>query len=362
MLKIGIDARLYFQTGVGVYTRNLLHYLDKINPKGIKFIAYVLKKDIKKISQKNKNITFRGVNSKWHTFSEQTIFLKNILNDNLDLMHFTYFSYPILYPKKFIATVHDTTLLKFKTGKASTKSSFIYNFKYMIFKHVFKNQIKRSLSIITPTESVKKQLLNICPYLNKEKVTAIYEGVTYEYLKVKVNKNISDKYFLYVGTFYPHKNVENLLRAFSKLKTSIKLYLVGPDDFFLKKIENLITSLDLKSKIKIIRNVHSSELPDLYANAQALIHPSKSEGFGLPLIESAYFGTQIIASDIDVFAEILGSNYISFNPNDINDIREKLQYFIDNEPHFDYKGLLQKFSFEKMTIKTLDLYKKILKI
>lgn len=362
MLKIGIDARLYFQTGVGVYIRNLLHYLNIINPKDIKFIAYVLSKDLLKISKVNKNINFKGVNSKWHTFSEQTFFLRKILKDNLDLMHFTYFSYPILYPKKFISTVHDTTLLKFKTGKASTKSSYLYNFKYMIFKHVFKSQTKRSLSIITPTESVKKQLLKIYPYLSKDKVTTIYEGITYEYLKVKVNKNISDKYFLYIGTFYPHKNVESLLRAYSKVKTKIKLYLVGPDDFFLKKIENLITSLDLKSKTNIIRNAHSSELPNLYTNAQALIHPSKSEGFGLPLIESAYFGTQIIASDIDVFNEILQNKFVKFNPNDINDIKEKIDTFIHEKPSFDMKSLSSNFSFEKMTIKTLELYRKILKI
>src|SRR3989344_6867533 len=136
MKRIGIDARLYYQTGVGVYLRNLLYYLNKINPKNLRFIVHVLKKDYNKLNKEHSNISFKGVNARWHTFSEQTLFLFDILKDNLDLMHFTYFSFPVLYPKKYISTVHDTTPLNYKTGKASTKSTFIYNFKHSIFKQM----------------------------------------------------------------------------------------------------------------------------------------------------------------------------------------------------------------------------------
>ena len=41
MKKIGIDARLYSQTGVGTYLKNLLYYLEKNSPKGILFYIYL---------------------------------------------------------------------------------------------------------------------------------------------------------------------------------------------------------------------------------------------------------------------------------------------------------------------------------
>ena len=365
MKKIGIDARLYYQTGVGVYLRNLLYYLNKINSKDINFIVFVLKKDLNKITEKYKNLSFRGVNAKWHTFSEQCIFLADLLKDNLDLMHFTYFSYPILYPKKFISTIHDTTLLNYKTGKASTKSTFIYNFKHSIFKQMFYKQVSKSLIIITPTESVKKQIVKLVKDVDPKKIQPIYEGITREYLISSRNANKSASkinYFLYVGTFYPHKNVENLIKAYSKIKTDIKLYLVGPDDFFSKRIENLISSLKLQNKIKIFKKVSQNGLPEFYKNASALVHPSLSEGFGLPIVEAAYFGIPIIASKIDVFQEILENNYIGFDPNNIDDIKEKIEFFIRERPKFEYKNILNRYSFEKMTIKTLELYRKILKI
>ncbi|MEX1052367.1 MAG: glycosyltransferase family 1 protein [Patescibacteria group bacterium] len=365
MKKLGIDARLYYQTGVGVYLRNLLFYIDKIAPKNLQIIAYVLSSDVNKVRKVYKNITVRGVSSKWHTLSEQFIFLIALLKDRLDLMHFTYFSFPIFYNKKFISTIHDTTLLKHKTGKASTKSSVIYNLKHNIFRIVFYTQVKKSKKIITPTKYVKKQILDSVKGVDTDKIIPIYEGVTREYLevkKVKSNNKLKVKYFLYVGTFYPHKNVESLIKAYSKLKTDINLYLVGPDDFFSKKIIELISQLNLNNRVKIFKNIENKKLPDFYKNAIALIHPSKSEGFGLPIIEAAHFKIPIIASNIDVFKELLDNAFVSFDPYDLNDIENKISYFIKKRPSFNYKDRLKDFSFKKMSKKTLELYKDVLNI
>src|SRR4030043_350507 len=110
MKKIGIDARLYSQTGVGVYIRNLLYFLNQIETKEIIFYVYLLDQDFEKINFKNKNFIKKRANYYWHTFDEQTGFLKTLNKDNLDLMHFTYFGFPILYKKKYLATIHDLTL------------------------------------------------------------------------------------------------------------------------------------------------------------------------------------------------------------------------------------------------------------
>src|SRR3990167_4745149 len=111
MKKIGIDARLYRQTGVGTYLQNFLHYLDEQRLAKNLFYVYLMAEDFDKLTFRNKNIVKRKADFRWHTFSEQLGFLLLLYRDNLDLMHFTYFSYPILYLKKFVATAHDVTLL-----------------------------------------------------------------------------------------------------------------------------------------------------------------------------------------------------------------------------------------------------------
>ena len=363
MKKIGIDARLYFQTGVGTYLKNLIYYLEQKDLKNESFYIYLLAEDFDKVSIKNKNFIKRKVNYRWHTFGEQIGFALTLYLDRLDLMHFTYFSYPVLYFKKFIATVHDVTPLLFKTGKASTKNGFLYHIKHLFFRIILRCQIERAIKIITPTATVKKQLEDIYGEKISEKTFPIHEGVSYQMLEAKQNMKLSDKFsnfFIYVGNFYPHKNVESLVKSFEKIDKKYQLILLGPDDYFSSRILRCIDTSKLRENIFLLKN---STLPDLvffYKNALALIHPSLSEGFGLPLIEAAYFDCPIIASNIDVFKELLGDNYVSFNPNNIEDIAEKIKYFIDKKPKFNYKAIINKYSFIKMSDEILKIYKSVL--
>ena len=136
MKHIGIDARLLFQTGVGTYLQNLLHYLPLYIPQGVTFTIYCLPSDVSFIQKEFPQGRIHITNASWHSWAEQTNFLNCINSDNLDLMHFTYFGHPILYRRKYISTVHDVTPLLFKTGKASTKNPLIYTIKHLVFSYV----------------------------------------------------------------------------------------------------------------------------------------------------------------------------------------------------------------------------------
>lgn len=363
MKKIGIDARLYSQTGVGTYLKNLIYFLEKKDLKNKLVYIYLLPEDYKKLTFKNKNILKRKVYERWHTIGEQLGFAVKLYQDNLDLMHFTYFSYPIFYFRKFIATVHDVTPLLFKTGKASTKNKFIYDLKHLFFRLILRCQIVRAVRIITPTLTVKGQLEKIYGKKISNKISSIYEGVNYQIINSKENKSLGKKFedfFIYVGNFYPHKNIERLIRAFSTVKTSSKLLLLGPNDFFKRRLSQLINELKQKNRILFFNSLSVGDLIFFYKNANALIHPSISEGFGLPLIEAAYFGCPIIGSDIKVFKELMGDNYLSFDPTNVEDMSEKIKTFINKKPKFDYKDISSKYSFKTMADETIKIYSELI--
>lgn len=363
MKRIGIDARLYFQTGVGVYLRNFLHYLQQNPPQDVEFYIYVLKKDTDQVVFKSSQFIKREVNSHWHSLSEQTKFLSTLNADKLDLMHFTYFSYPILYRKKFIATIHDITPLIHKTGRASTLNPLFYELKYQSFKFVLQQQVKNAAVVITPTETVKKQVIEVYGNQYAKKIKPIYEGINYEMEHAKQNESLKTQFkkpfFLYVGNFYPHKNVETLISAFKKMPNTVELILVGPDSFFAGRVQQ-----EMKEQgITNIRFYHTGSTEDLvffYKNAIALINPSISEGFGLPLIEAAHFKLPIIASDLEVFHELLGTNFISFNPNSPEELHQILLESSIKHPKVVYPELTEKFSFQKMTEEILRIYRNIL--
>jgi len=362
-MKIGIDARLYFQTGVGVYLRNLLYYLQKIS-NNERFYIYIMKNDSPKIEFENNRFIKREVNEHWHSFSEQVAFGYKLYCDNLDLMHFTYFSYPVIYRRPFISTIHDLTPLLFKTGRASTRNKLIYGLKHKALQYILSSQVKNSRKIITPTETVKKQLSDIYGSQYSSKIESIYEGVDYQFGLVRENSDLAGEFrqpfFIYVGNFYPHKNIERLIEAFADLKDDYRLILLGPNDYFSRKILQMIDRLGQEKRILLRADSGCEDLVFFYKHAAALIHPSLSEGFGLPIVEAAYHNLPIIASNIDVFKELLGNRYLCFDPNSVDNIKNKLKEFIDKKPKFDYQDINKKFSFPEMTKKTLLAYKKSL--
>jgi len=376
MYKIGIDARLYSQTGVGIYLRNLLYFLEKIAKKGIFFYIYLLPEDYDKVKFKSKYFLKKLTNSRWHSFSEQINFASILYKDDLDLVHFTYFSYPVLYRKKFISTIHDVTPIFYKTGRASTKNQILYEVKYRAFKFVMSQQVKNAQIIITPSHFVKKQLVEIYGQSYASRIQPIYEGVDFELIET-VNRHpelvsgskfrfrnkfgmTKTPFFIYVGNFYPHKNLELLIQAFAKVKGNTNLILIGPDDFFSNRLIQLIKQLNQSKRIIFFHNPKRSDMVFFYKNALALIHPSLSEGFGLPLVEAAYFNLPIIAANIEVFKELLNNKYISFNPLSVKDIAEKIIFFLKQKTKVEYGNLLNKFSFEKMVIETYKLYQQAL--
>jgi len=361
---VGIDGRLIGQTGVGTYIKNLVFYLSKNKQdKDLKFNLYVLPEDLTLAKKYTDNFEIKPANFRWHSLSEQTGFYAMLKNEPIDLMHFTYFSYPVLYKKPFIATVHDLTPLFFKTGKASTKNKYMYELKYQIFSYILKNQIQNSKAIITPTFSVKNQILDhYDPKLNT-KINPIYEGVDFELMKATPS-NLANKYnfeyFLYIGNFYPHKNIPRLIEGYEKVKTNVKLLLVGPDDFFTSKIHALIKQKGLENAVILETSKSKDDLLYFYSHARALVHPSLSEGFGLTLAEAAYTNLPIIASAIAPIKELFGESIDYFTPQDTTSITTALTHFLQEKRVFDYLNVLNNLSFEKMAQQTVQLYKNTL--
>ncbi|MCX6794208.1 MAG: glycosyltransferase family 1 protein [Candidatus Gottesmanbacteria bacterium] len=152
---------------------------------------------------------------------------------------------------------------------------------------------------------------------------------------------MKDKYFLYVGNAYPHKNIELLLRAADA--AGVRVVFVGKGDFFYKR-------LGIQPK-----TVTDAELWNLYQNAQAFVFPSFMEGFGLPALEALANNCPVIASDIPVFHEILGSSATYFDPYRVDDLARILKSAAKKRLPVD-SGILKNYSWQKMAKETLSVY------
>src|SRR5690242_4609839 len=128
-MRIGIDGRLWNETGVGRYIRNLVWGLQEFDKKN-EYVLFI-KKGLKIDDLRLKNDPWKVVETEihWHSLAEQIKFPQILYKENLDLMHFPYFSLPIFYNKPFVVTIHDLIINHFPTGKASTLPYPLYLMK-----------------------------------------------------------------------------------------------------------------------------------------------------------------------------------------------------------------------------------------
>lgn len=373
-MKIGIDARMYGPkcAGLGRYIKQLILNLEKLDKEN-QYIIFLNKENFDSFNPQEKNFKKLLVNIPWYSWQEQFKFL-NILNkEKLDLMHFPHFNVPIFYKRKFIVTVHDLIMYHFPRPEASTKSKLVFFIKDKVHRLVLKNACERAVKILTTSEFTRQDLVNILA-IKKEKIKVVYQAPFFQ-IKNILDKTIlkthnleNKRYFLYVGSAYPHKNLENLVKAWNIFNNELGfknyyLVLVGKKSYF---YERLFNSLDYKNSQNIIFTdfIIDDDLQVLYENAESYIFPSLYEGFGLPSLEAMSYGIPVLSSNASCLPEILADAAIYFDPLSPENIADSLKFFIEDK---DLQMELQQrsrqhvkyFSNEKMAVETLEEYKKI---
>ncbi len=330
--KVAVDARMINMSGIGTYIRNLMK-------SDCYQIALGNKEEIKELNKIDDN-SIIDFNTKIYGIKEQLKFpYKKLRKLKPSVLHVPHYNVPLFYRGKMITTIHDLTHL--------VLPEFLPNkFAKFYAKFMMKVAIKKSEKIITVSENTKKDIIKYFK-VNPNKIEVIYNGVSNDfcikdkkeinYLYKKFNIPKDKKLLLYVGNLKPHKNLNRLLEAFSKIKNidDYRLILVGKT--FDHQINLVKEEKDLLIDKYVIHTgiVSSKEIIDLYNLVDLFIFPSLYEGFGLPVIESLACGTNVICSNNSSLPEVGGKLVDYFDPYDVNDIKNKIEKNINKT--LDYK-------------------------
>jgi glycosyltransferase involved in cell wall biosynthesis len=221
-------------------------------------------------------------------------------------------------------------------------------------------------SILCISESTKSDLLDRYPSLEDRITVTPLATELSEALMDQEFKAPSRPYYIYVGARNEYKNFERLLVAFAKVITKLPdlmLCIVG--NFFSEKESQRIVELNLDQHIKHCGALADSQLVKLYNASIALVYPSLYEGFGIPLLEAMACGTAVIASNTSSIPEVVGDAGLLFDPKSTDELIDRLlllaedsgsrQFLIDKS-----KQQIKKFSWEKTTKQTVDVYKSLI--
>lgn len=362
-MRIVIDGRLWSESGLGRYIRNLVFNLQKIDQEN-EYIILLIKKDFDKLNFE-KNFSKKLVDIRWYTFQEQLQLPKVLKSLKPDLVHFPHFNVPILYKGKFLVTIHDLIHQHFKTRDVTTRNPFYFKFKQIAYHQAFSKALINSRKIITPTKFVKNQLVDEWK-VNENKIEVTYEGVDESIIQLvnkKQDSSINGKYIFYIGNAQPHKNLPFLIENFLEIKDrfeDLKLVLAGPNHLFWDRIKQKYPDKSIVYK----GFVSEEEMVELYQNAEMFVLPSLEEGFGIPVLEAMACGTPVVCSNIGSLKEVGGGAALYFDPTDKADFQEKLVIILNNkrlktELINNGKSRYQTFSWESMAIQTQKIYRSL---
>ncbi len=374
-MKIVIDGRMLAWTGIGRYTSELIQNLAKID-KDNDYTVLLDPKDADKLGALPTNFEKRVVNIRPYGLQEQLVLPFILYKLRPDLVHFVHFTAPPLYFGKRAVTVHDLTLVRYKTHRGTGFKRLVFELKYWIMRFLLRCSVMRADAVLTDTEWVKRDILSFYRHsvfrkLLEGKITATLLSISSSATQIDASKasiKIDEPFLLYVGNYYPNKNIFTLLSVFERLRAArpkLRLVLVGPKDYFLEQAKLQITKMGLNDSVTVTGWITDADLAWLYKKAALFVFPSLSEGFGMPPLEAMAAGTPVISSDSTCLPEVLGDAAAYLDPTDPQDMETKIDALLKNDKEL---GRLRKAGYERVKLfswhrtakQTLDVYRKVL--
>jgi glycosyltransferase involved in cell wall biosynthesis len=125
---------------------------------------------------------------------------------------------------------------------------------------------------------------------------------------------VRDKFILFVSTIEPRKGHEFLLAVWLRLlqeglpqRTGFKLVFVGRAGWMMQNfLQTMTMDSRIKETVRLLSTVDDKTLACLYRNAAFCAYPSTYEGYGLPVVESFYYGKAVLSSNGGALQEIVG--------------------------------------------------------
>jgi glycosyltransferase involved in cell wall biosynthesis len=309
--KLGLDAKRAFNnhSGLGVYSRSLIEYLEKNIP-NLDIILFTPKKKIWTSSLLTVTNIFGAL---WRTF----FIYFDLVKYKIDVYHGLAGELPFFIPSsvKKVVTIHDLLFLQFPNDYPWI-DRLIYNIKA-------KYACKHADSIIAVSEVTKKNIIdfyNISP----EKISVIPNTAP-------ILPNFSDEkphpqdYIICISSFLGRKNQDILVKAFERIadQVSFDLIFIGSGKR-LAEIKNLASNSKYNSRIKFLTGLNDSKKTNYLKHCLFSVYPSQGEGFGIPILESFQMNKPIILSDTPIHREVAADGGLYFILNSIEDLAEKM--------------------------------------
>lgn len=165
------------------------------------------------------------------------------------------------------------------------------------------------------------------------------------------------QYIIAVGRFVEEKGMHDLIDAYTKWHTDIKLVLVGDADHETPYSKNLKTKA-LENQVVLTGFIKGEKLNQIFSHALLFVMPSYHEGLPIALLEAMSYNLNVLVSDIPANLEVQLEEECYFKTGDIEDLKNKLDQKLKSDLTYDFqKVILEKYNWDVIARKTLEVYR-----
>lgn len=329
-----IDARPAVSagmTGVGVYTRELILRLPRVDP-ATRYEAWYLnaRRALRPWRWSRRSLPpVPNLREKWTAFPAQTFERLSLRYELPRLEWFTDFDVvfapnfvpPPTRSRHLVLTIHDLAFRRFpETAPLATRR----------WLQRLDRALKQAAEVIVPSEATRTDLLELYP-VKPDRVTVIHHGVDRERIRpsseeeverTRERYGVEGRYLLFLGGLEPRKNLPRLVRAYARSGVDAKLVIAGASVSWnpegRDELESALAGAgeEVRKRIVLTGYLGTREKTALLTGAEALAFPSLYEGFGFPLLEAMACHTPALTSNVSSLPEVAGDAALLVDPLD----------------------------------------------
>lgn len=174
-----------------------------------------------------------------------------------------------------------------------------------------------------------------------------------------------ENYIVAVSRFVPEKGLDLLIKAFQMIDTKYKLVVAGDADHETEYSKKLKQMIDEDNNIIGTGYITGEPLNQLFSHAKLFVMPSFHEGLPIALLEAMSYGLSVLVSDIPANLEVGLSRERYFKCGDFRDLKEKIDYHLNNPISMAEKSIFRawiqkKYDWKKIAAQTIKVYEKTL--
>lgn len=369
-----VSNELVKKNVVITYTTTAINpYLDTNEKKIVlnKNEIYFFKRNFKKLSYLH---IFGQLNI---SFSMMRYIQNNI--KNFDVVHiYSYQQFPDLITSYFAKKNGIPYIVQVNGSLIPDKSKFWrkFIFNYLIGYNILKNASK----VVAISENEVKQYLNVG--VDRKKISLISPGVDNKQFlilpkkgifKNKLNIDLNKKIILYLGRINRTKGLNFLVESYyhfiKKYKyEDILLVISGINDGYISELNLLINKYNLYNKVIITGGLTEDEKIHAFIDSEIIVNVEPKNVYGLVPLEAAACGKPVIVTEGNEINNIVKRGDFGFiiKYGDVDSLAYIFTFIYNDRFLLDKKGkngrryVLTEYSWEKITVKLENEYRKLL--